>query len=49
MPIKVTLVSPRSKMAVKVSSTVSVNSEFEYLNLPAKNGKSWKNESNNKR
>ena len=36
MPIKVTLVSPRSRMSVKVSSTVSVNSEFEYLNLPGK-------------
>ena len=36
MPIKVTLVSPRSRLHVKVSSTVSVNSEFEYLNLPGK-------------
>ena len=36
MPIKVTLVSPRSRLSVKVSSTVSVNSEFEYLNLPGK-------------
>ena len=34
MPIKVTLVSPRSKMTVKAKSTVSVTSEFEYLNLP---------------
>eukprot|EP00092_Neocalanus_flemingeri_P028530 GFUD01030983.1.p1 GENE.GFUD01030983.1~~GFUD01030983.1.p1 ORF type:complete len:714 (-),score=140.02 GFUD01030983.1:82-2223(-) len=33
MPIKVTLVSPRSRMAVKTKSTVSVTSEFEYLPL----------------
>ena len=36
MPLKVTLISPRSRMpGIKVSSTISVNSEFEYLNLPA--------------
>ncbi len=36
MPLKVTLISPRSRLpGVKVSSTISVNSEFEYLNLPA--------------
>ena len=40
MPIKVTLVSPRSRLHVKVSSTVSVNSEFEYLNLPGKKASS---------
>jgi len=34
MPIKVTLVSPRSKMTVKTKSSVSVTSEFEYHNLP---------------
>ena len=35
MPLKVTLVSPRSRLGVKSKATVSVNSEFEYLNLPA--------------
>lgn len=35
MPIKVTLVSPRSRMSLKTKSTVSVTSEFEYLNLPS--------------
>ena len=35
MPIKVTLVSPRSKLSLKTKSTVSVTSEFEYLNLPS--------------
>ena len=35
MPLKVTLVSPRSRLSLKTKSTVSVTSEFEYLNLPS--------------
>ena len=36
MPIKVTLVSPRSRASQAKSgkSTVSVTSEFEFMNLP---------------
>ena len=36
MPLKVTLVSPRSKSSLGKSgkSSVSVTSEFEFMNLP---------------
>ena len=41
MPLKMILVSPRTKKTA-LKSTISVSSEFEYLNLPSVMGKSSK-------
>ena len=38
MPLKMILVSPRTKKTA-LKSTISVSSEFEYLNLPSVTGK----------